>query len=146
MEIKKTKTFNCTTEELWSWLNDFQKVKQWNKSILDEKHISIGEVRKGFITEVLINEASTQTWYKSEILDYKIHQLLKFSLKGGKLGKNPMIVEYVLIDQNNKTLLNYKCSWEPGSFILKMAQPLITSITNNNAKNALNELSKLVGD
>ncbi|MCH2020936.1 MAG: SRPBCC family protein [Saprospiraceae bacterium] len=144
MEIKKTKTFNCSTEKLWSWLNDFQKVKQWNKSILNEKHISIGEVRVGFISEVLINEASSQTWYRSEIQDYKIHQLLKFSLKGGKLGENPMIIEYELFDKNNKTLLNYKCSWEPGSFILKMAQPFISNITNKNADKALQELSKLI--
>ena len=144
MKITKSDTFFCSAEELWTWLNDFGKVKQWNKTILDEKHISSGNIRVGFTTNILINEELSETWYTSEILRYDPSTFLSFSLSGGKLGKNPMIVEYRLIPEKNNTVLNYSCRWAPHGFMLKMADPVISRIARKNIENAFAELSKLI--
>ncbi len=144
MEIKKSAQLNCSAEELWSWLNNFEKVKQWNKSILDEKHLSEGTVRKGFLTKVLIDEETSKTWYNSEIIVYEPSSKLSFLLSGGNVGKNAMRVEYSLREMDGQTILSYKCTWHPKKLALKILAPVIKKVATKNIENALSTLKKLV--
>ncbi len=131
MKIAKSIQIDCKKEELWSWITEFDKLTKWNKSIIDEEHISEGEVGKGYLTKVLIREDGREIWYNNKILEYRPHQHLRIELSGGTLGGNPMIVEYVITKKNNQLELTLDSNWKPSGFMLKLFYPLKKNVMLN---------------
>jgi len=144
MEIEKTLQINCTEHELWPWLTEFDKIQKWNTSILKEVLISKGEIKKGFLSKILIKEGKKDIWYENEILEYQPIHYLKISLKGSSLGKSPMIVEYRTSLQNNQLVLFYKTKWKPVGVLLKLLHPFIKKMSIKNIETTLSELKRLV--
>ena len=144
MEIKHTIEVNTNKEVLWKWLTEFEKIKLWNKTILEEKPISNGEVKNGFKSNVLILEGKKKVWYENEITEYNPFRHLSITLKGGSLGKNPMAVHYTLNEINNKITLNYESYWKPAGLMLHLMLPIIKRMANQNAKTCLQELKTLI--
>jgi len=144
MEIEKRVQIQCKANELWEWVTEFDKIKKWNTSILKEVLISKGEIRKGFLSKILIKEGNKDIWYENEILEYQPLNYLKISLKGSSLGKSPMIVEYRISLQNAKLILIYRASWKPVGILLKLLYPFIKKISIKNIETTLSELKRQV--
>ena len=140
MEINKTITLNCTKEVLWTWLTEFEKLKQWNDTILEEKQISTGATSKGHLSQVLIKEGNQKNWYQNEILEYQPPHLLKIALSGGNLGKNPMFVSYNISETTSQVKLNYNSQWKPSGIILRLLYPLIKMQATKNTEKVLTTL------
>ncbi|MHA7058362.1 hypothetical protein ACWGOQ_0014155 [Aquimarina sp. M1] len=102
------------------------------------------EIRSGFISKVLINEGGKEIWYENEIKDYNPSKYLSVILKGGNLGKSPMLVKYELIEKTGVVRLEYTCSWEPKEIFLKIIHPIIKKTANKNAEKVLSELKKQI--
>jgi carbon monoxide dehydrogenase subunit G len=144
MDINKSISLKCRPEELWAWLTEFGKLQKWNSTILEEQHISTGEVKAGYITRVLIKEGKEKIWYENEILNYQPYKLLKISLKGGNLGKAPMYIDYEIIDNQDRVELVYKSSWKPIGFMLKLMYPVIKKMANKNVDEVLAALKNQI--
>ncbi len=129
---------------LWEWLTDFNKLQKWNKSIVEEELISSGEVGIGFVTKVLIKEGKKNIWYENEILKYEPNKALSIALKGGSLGKSPMIVDYMIKENNGLSELSYSCTWKPVGFLLWLLHPIIKKMANKNVDDVLIELKKQI--
>ena len=144
MKLNKTITINCTAEELWDWLVTFEKNQQWNECLLEVKKISDGEVKEGFKSRILMQEGKKKVWYDEEILEYSPHDRLKIALKGGNLGKSPMIVDYQIIPNNANVKINFTSSWMPKGLILKLFHKAITKASDKNAEQELQSLKKQI--
>lgn len=144
MNITKSIQIDCKKEELWSWLTDFEKLKKWNKTIVEEQHISEGNTRKGFKIKVLIKEGNRKIWYNNEIMVYQPNELLRIALSGGTLGTNPMIVEYVITKNNNQLELTLESKWKPSGFMLKLFYPFIKIKATKNTVEVLKELKNQI--
>lgn len=144
MDIHKSIQIDCTKEELWSWLTEFDKLRKWNKTIVEEQHISEGEARKGFKTKVLIKEGSKTIWYNNEIMEYQSNKHLRISLSGGTLGKHDMIVDYLINEMENRVELILKSHWKPSGVILNIFYPLIKRKATKNTEEILLELKQQI--
>jgi len=144
MTILKSIQIDSKKEELWSWLTEFEKLKKWNKTIIKEEHISKKEAKIGYKTKVLIREGSREIWYNNEILVYQPNECLRIALSGGTLGKNPMIVEYLINEKNNQLELTLESNWKPSGFILKMFYPFIKVKATRNTVEILQELKNQI--
>jgi len=144
MEIEKMVQIKCKENELWQWLTEFDKIQKWNKSIQQEVLISKGEIKKGFLSKILIKEGKKDIWYESEILEYQPLKYLKISLKGGNLGKSPMIIEYRISLHNSKLILLYKTKWKAVGFLLQLFSPLIKKMSIKNIETTLSELKRQI--
>ncbi len=144
MEINQSIQIDCEPPELWLWLTAFERLKKWNSTLIEEQHISSGEVKNGYVTKVLIKEGKKDIWYENEIRDYEPNKHLSIILKGGNLGKSPMVVAYDIIKQNGFVELHYKSTWQPKEFFLRIFKPVIKKVATKNAKNVLSELKKQI--
>lgn len=144
MKINKSIIINCKPQELWRWLTEFEKLRKWNKSIVEQQYISSGEVGPGYLTKVLIEEGKKRVWYENEILEYQPNKLLTISLKGGSLGKAPMVIEYEVKEQDSQLELSYKSTWKPVGLLLMLLHPLIKKMSNKNVDNALLTLKQQI--
>lgn len=144
MKIRKLVQIDCSKEELWSWLTEFEKIKKWNSTIVKQEQVSQGETKEGFKTKVLIKEGRTSHWYNNEIMTYRPNEILQLVLSGGNLGKNPMFVEYLIKEKNNKIELSLSSQWRPSGFILKLLYPLIKIKAAKNTEEVLQELKKQI--
>jgi len=144
MKIRKSIQIACTTEEIWSWLTEFEKLKTWNKTIIKEEAITQGEEKAGHKSKVLIREGKKEIWYDNKIMEYRPFELLRIALSGGTLGKHPMIVDYIISKKNNQVELTLESNWKPSGFMLKLFYPLIKMKATQNTVEVLNELKKQI--
>lgn len=144
MEIQKSIIIDCKKEKLWIWLTEFEKLKIWNKNIVEEQHISNGEVKKGYKTKVLIKEGKGENWYNNEILEYERNNLLRIALSGATLGKNDMTVEYLIKKKGEYAELFIKSHWKPSGLILKLFYPIIKIKATKNTEEVLLELKQQI--
>ncbi len=140
MLIKKTIKIDCNREQLWVWLTDFEKIKAWNKDILEEELAPVDEVTEGFKSRILIKEGKQKNWYNNEILTFQKGVHLSTSLTGGNLGKSPMVVDYHIKELENGIELSYQSSWKPIGFFLNFLYPVIRVMANKNADSCLRNL------
>ncbi len=144
MVINKRVKINCLPGELWNWLVEFDKLKKWNSSLLEEQLISTGESRVGFKSRILIAEGKKKVWYDHVLLNYEPPTFLSISLSGGSLGKSPMTVDYQIHREGDTSLLTYKSSWRARGLILNILQPFIKIAANKNAEKCMASLRKCI--
>ena len=142
MHIVKSIEINCSKEELWAWLTEFEKLQKWNSTILKEEHISSGEVGPGYVTRVLIKEGKSENWYENEILKYDTPSYLQISLKGANLGKGPMYIDYKISEKENSVKLDYENNWKPVGLMLWLFHPIINKMASKNTDKALAALKE----
>lgn len=144
MNITKSIEIACTKDELWPWLIEFEKIKEWNSTIIKEEDISTEKTEKGQTSRILIKEGNREIWYHNEILEYDPKKLLKIKLSGGSLGKHPMVVDYELRQKQDRTELLFKSQWKPSGIVLYLLAPLIKMKSVKNAEEVLKALKLLV--
>lgn len=144
MVIKRTILINTTPEEAWTWLTDFEKLRQWNPSMLREEVISTGEVIPGFKSRILIKEGKKEDWYDNEIIEYQPCTFLSISLEGGNLGKSPLVVDYSISREEQGIRLDYESRWTAIGLMFKLMVPIISRIANKNATKCLQDLKACV--
>lgn len=144
MKIQRQITLAANSEEIWTWLTQFEKIQIWNPSMIEEKPISTGKPRVGHTSEILIQEGSQKNWYRSEIKAYQPFSHLAIRLSGGNLGATPMHVDYRLQENNGSVTLDYLSTWQPKGFRLKLLHPLINMMAGRNATQSLATLKAKV--
>lgn len=140
MNFSKTININCTPEQLWNSLTDFEKARQWNSCLLENEKITEGEIGRGSRSRSLIREGKKSVWYEEEILEYAPYERLKMKLSGKNLGKNPMLSDYQLKDTGNGVQLTQAIEWLPSGLMLKLFHRMIEKMSKKNVERELNNL------
>jgi len=144
MNITKSIKVNCTKEELWPWLIEFEKIQKWNTTILKEELISTGKTEKGLTSKILIREGKRDIWYNNEILEYEPGKLLSIKLSGGSLGKHPMVVDYEIHEKEDQLEVVLKSHWKPSGIMLYLFYPLIKIKSVKNTEEVLKALKQQI--
>jgi len=144
MNITKSIQINCTKEELWPWLIEFEKIQKWNTTILKEKLISTEKTEKGQTSEILIREGKREIWYNNEIIEYEPGKLLSIKLSGGSLGKHPMFVDYKIHQKEGQLEVLLESHWKPSGILLYLFYPLIKMKSAKNTEEVLMALKQQV--
>jgi carbon monoxide dehydrogenase subunit G len=72
-------------EDLWPWLTETDRMKQWMKGLLEITPVSEGEPREGFLAKMRIKEGRKVSEYDEEITTWDPPNALAVRLTGGAL-------------------------------------------------------------
>ena len=144
MFITETIDINTNADVLWPYLIQIDKIKQWNKIILEQQDLIEAHLEVGFICSLLIEEKIAKTWYTAKIIEYEVLKLLSFSLTGGNLGTKPLVSSYRIEPiEKNISRIHFKASWHADRFTLRMAEPVIQTYMKQTIRQSLKRLQSI---
>jgi uncharacterized protein YndB with AHSA1/START domain len=121
-EIVYSRTFACRPADLWPWLTESDKLKQWLHGTESHRYLTDGPVVRGTKFEMGIKEGGRVSQYAGEVLACEPRRLLRIVMRGG-CGPKPMEmeVEYRLTDEGRATRVDYACRMKmPPGFLWKL--------------------------
>ncbi len=98
---------DCTPEQLWPWLEEPDKQKQWMKGLLENVSTSEGPTRVGSTFRMTIQEGRRVAEYEGEITNYDLHHRLSVKMWGKALRGVEIYVDHQLQDLGGRTRLDY---------------------------------------
>ena len=110
METTYTTIIDCTPEQLWSWIEESDKQKQWMKGLLENVPTSDGPTQVGLTFRMTIQEGGRVAEYDGEVTNYDLHRHLGIRLSGAALKGVELTIDYKLQDLGARTRLDYICT------------------------------------
>ena len=107
MQTVYTTLIDCPHEQLWPWLEESDKQKQWMKGLLDNVSTSEGSTRVGSTFRMTIREGRRVAAYEGEITNYAPYRRLSVRMWGEALRGVEIAADYQLQDLGGRTRLDY---------------------------------------
>ena len=145
MFISETVHINASPERLWELMTEVEQIKRWTPSLVSEDPLSPDPAKVGALSIMKIKEGSKIVEYESELAAFQPTNHLGIILRGGNLGDGPMHVDYFMSPGENCTIVTYEARWEPHGLMLKLMTPLLTKMSQRNAREAMHQL-KIVAE
>jgi carbon monoxide dehydrogenase subunit G len=146
MKMNMSQMFECSPHELWPWLDDTERCKQWMKGLLEVRQTSPGPKGKGTTAIMVIQEGGKPVEYQETILEYERERRFKLRMVGGCLKTMAIEVDYELEDLGNRTNLHYAFTCESDSKMLKLFGPLFGIFARMQVKRFFKTLKRLAED
>jgi carbon monoxide dehydrogenase subunit G len=143
MKISTSMVVGCTPHELWPWLDDPEKCKQWMKGLLEVRSTSAGPRGKGSTAVCVIQEGGRPVEYQETFLEYEPERRLKLRIEGGRLKTVAIEVDYKLEDLGRSTRLDYELQCELPSAMLKLFSPLMLTFARMQMRRFFKKLKSL---
>lgn len=117
-----SETFACSPGELWPWLDETDRAKQWLRGLESAVPITEGPKRPGHESVLRIREGRKLSEYKQTILEYAPEQRFQMRMEGGCMRGMSVVVDYRLVDLGGgRTRLDYECATEARGFMRVLA-------------------------
>lgn len=145
MQTRYTTLIDCAPEQLWPWLEEPDKQKQWMKGLLDNVSTSEGPARVGSTFRMTIQEGRRVATYEGEITNYDLHRRLSIRVWGEALRGVEIAVEYQLQDLGGRTRLDYisVADMTEAGFFMKLMMPLYKLFSTIQLKQFMKTLKHL---
>ncbi len=126
MQTVYSTLIDCTPEQLWPWLEEPDKQKQWMKGLLENVSTSEGPTRVGSTFRMTIREGRRVGEYEGEVTNYDLHRRLSIKFWGEMLRGVEIDVDYQLQHLGDRTRLDYLSTADPSGagFFIKLMMPL----------------------
>ena len=125
MRYTANNEIDCTPEQLWPWLSEPERMKQWMKGLEEIVPDAPGPARAGATYRMRIREGRKVTEYREELLAYEPPRRIRFKITGGSFGTMSFCGENELIDAGGgRTRLRYSGWTEGGSWWCKLLMPI----------------------
>ncbi len=126
MQTVYSTLIDCTPEQLWPWLEEPDKQKQWMKGLLEKVSTSEEPTRVGSTFRMTIKEGRRVVEYEGEVTNYDLHHRLSIKFWGEMLRGVEIYVDYQLQDLGDRTRLDYLSTADTSEagFFIKLMMPL----------------------
>ena len=126
MQTVYSTLIDCTPEQLWPWLEEPDKQKQWMKGLLENVSTSEEPTRVGSTFRMTIQEGRRVAEYEGEVTNYDLHRHLGIKFWGEMLRGVEIYVDYQLQDLGDRTRLDYLSTADTSEadFFIKLMMPL----------------------
>ena len=126
MQTVYSTLIDCTPEQLWPWLEEPDKQKQWMKGLLENVSTSEEPTRVGSTFRMTIQEGRRVVEYEGEVTNFDRNRRLSIKFWGEMLRGVEMDVDYQLQDLGGRTRLDYVSSADASGagFFMKLMIPL----------------------
>ena len=144
MKMTYSDTFNCSPQQLWPWITDDEKSKQWLEGLERVEPKSSGPKRPGYEMKSFIREGRKLSEYDMTVLAYEPNRLYQVKSVGG-CGKGATFVcEYQLVDlQEGRTRVDFAWEIHTTSKLMKLFGPLFMLFGKKMLKRFLRKLRAL---
>lgn len=144
MKMTHSDTFACSPQQLWPWIDDDEKSKQWLKGLEEIRPVSGGPKRPGYEAKMFIREGRKLSEYDVTYLAYEPNRRLQMKSVGGCGKGAAFICEYALVDlRNGSTRVDFTCEVLSSSKLLKLFAPLFKLFSRMMLKRFLRKLKQL---
>lgn len=126
MKTVYTTIINCTPAQLWPWIEEPDRQKQWMKGLLENVSTSEGPTRVGSTFRMTIQEGRHVADYEGEITNYDYQRRLGVRFWGKTLKGVELAADYQLQDLGGRTRLDYVATADTAQagFFMKLMMPL----------------------
>ena len=126
METNYTVIIDCPPEQLWPWLEEPDKQKQWMKGLLDNVPTTDGPTRVGTTFRMTIQEGRRVANYDGEVTNYAPYRHLGIRFWGEALRGVEMAADYKLQNLGARTRLDYRAVADTtgAGFLMRLLLPL----------------------
>lgn len=143
MKVTTSTVFECAPSELWRWIDEPDRCKQWLRGLEDVQPVSTGPKRPGHETKLFIREGRRLQEYLQTIVEHVPERRFKMRMQGGCLGGSTMTVDYVLVDlKDGRTRLDYECSAEMKG-VLRLFAPFFAVFGRMQVRSFFKKLKEL---
>ncbi len=126
MQTRYTVLIDSPPEQLWRWLEEPDRQKQWMKGLLENVSTSEGPTRVGSTFHLTIQEGRRVAEYDGEITNYDPYRHLGVRFWGEALRGIEMSADYKLQNLGLRTRLDYIATTDSSeaSPLMKLLLPL----------------------
>lgn len=143
--IAYERTFLCSPDKLWPYLEDPDKIVQWMKGVVEDRPTSPGPTGVGSTFLMRIKEGRKVNDYHGRITAYEKQKHMAIVMWGGCLPQGAEIaVDYKLHDVGGRTRVDYVCGFEPKGFFMRLMSPLFLVMGKMQVKSFFKKLAELV--
>ena len=143
MDLQQNIRIGAPKTEIWPLLTELDEIKRWNNSIIKSVPVSSETVGAGFRSKLLLKEGNREVEYDEEIVTFDAPNAVEIRMSGGSLGKNPMMVRYDLVEQDEATLLKQSCTWLPSGLLLRLMAVLFSKSSEKTLEENLRKIKEL---
>ena len=145
METTYTAIIDCSPEQLWPWIEEPDKQKQWMKGLLENVPTSDGPTRVGSTFRMTIQEGRRVAEYDGEITNYDPHRHLGVRFWGEALKGVEMAADYKLQNLGTRTRLDYVATVDTSGagFFVRLMMPLFKLFSTMQLKSFMKTLKRL---
>jgi len=142
--IRHTIEIDRPPADVWPWLEEPEKQKQWMKGLLSNEPLEDAR-GPGSRFRMRIKEGRRESGYEGEVVAREPERRLAVKLEGGCFPKDmAMHVDYRLTDLGGRTRLDYECGAEVPGFWMRLMAGLFKVFGKMQAKSFLRELKRRV--
>lgn len=140
MRIEHSVVIDRPVEEVFAFLNDAEKLPQWNTAITDARQTSQGPIGVGTTFHLSAQFLGRRMDSQSEVTAYEPNQQISYKTKSGPV---PMDATYKLEPAGGATRVLEVIEAEPGSFF-RLAEPVLKRMAQRQMETSLSNLKDLL--
>lgn len=141
MKIQFATDIRCSPKNLWPWLTETERMKQWMKGLLSVEPSEPGPPRAGSTARMTIKEGGRAAVYDSKILSWEPERRLEIALSSPQ-WKVGMRCEYRLEDLAGSTRLHYGMGCDTSRTLYKILGALFGWVAKLQAKSFMKALKR----
>jgi carbon monoxide dehydrogenase subunit G len=125
MKLAMSTEIDCTPRELWLWLDDPERRKQWMNGVSAVRNTSRGPRRRGSTSVCVIQEGRTKVEYTETVLEHDPERRTKLRMEAGRGRELVVEVDFKLANLGRRTRLDLELEYATTSFVFTWLGPLI---------------------
>lgn len=146
MRIERTLEIACMPEQLWPWIEEPEKQKQWMEGLLSNEATSDGPTRPGSTFRLRLKEGGKIADYDGRITAYDPPHHMAVALSGGSMKSIEMHADYRLEALGDgRTRLHYTSTadTERAGVLMRALMPLFGFFAKAQLNRFLRTLQRL---
>ena len=144
MKIETSIEIERSPEDVWPWVTETEKMKQWQKGLLEVTPLNDVE-GVGARARLKIKEGHRVCEYEDEVTVWEPPERLAVRLWGGPLPEGmEMEISYELEDLGGRTRIHTSCGCEVKGFFMKLFSPLFKLFAGMQQRSFFKRLKILV--
>lgn len=138
---KASITVTKPAAEVFPWLVQPEKLKQWVEGLVDSVPLNGDSLRIGTRSKEIVNANGERFEMDMEITELEINRLLGFTLSSSMLDQDG---EYRVSEKNGLTTVQFTGNTQYKGFFLCLVEPLFTPVAQKQYEKNMSKLKRLV--
>jgi carbon monoxide dehydrogenase subunit G len=144
MKMEVVTEIERSPADVWPWLTEPERMKQWMKGLVSVESTDGGPTRAGSTAKVVIKEGGRLATYDEKILEWEPQRLLLVSMTGAHCPGLEMRCGNRLEDLGGRTRLHYQFECRTTRTLFKVMGALFGFFAKLQAKSFMRSLKRLV--
>jgi uncharacterized protein YndB with AHSA1/START domain len=143
MSVLITTEIRCSPRELWPWLTEPERMKQWMKGLVSIEPGDASAMRPGAKAKMTIKEGGRLATYDETIVAWEPCKRIAVSLTGAHCKGVEIVCENRLEDLGGSTRLHHSFDCKTSSTVYKVLSFIFRGFAKMQAKGFLKRLKHL---